>query len=224
MKLNSTEEIFARNIALLSEFTPEEERMVPTGTGAFPSIDSLREVISLVKSIIFPDFFNRRRNSCVTRVHYIGVGVDKLYSLLRREIENGLRFDDSRSNGDTEDIASKMAIDFIDSLPEIKRMLLTDVEAMFNNDPAVENFGEIILCYPVVHAMVHYRVAHSLLQLGIPVIPRIITELAHSDTGIDIHPGAQIGEYFSIDHGTGVVIGEILSDVRNMNGRGEERY
>ena len=205
MKLNSTEEIFARNIALLSEFTPEEERMVPTGTGAFPSIDSLREVISLVKSIIFPDFFNRRRNSCVTRVHYIGVGVDKLYSLLRREIENGLRFDDSRSNGDTEDIASKMAIDFIDSLPEIKRMLLTDVEAMFNNDPAVENFGEIILCYPVVHAMVHYRVAHSLLQLG---IPRIITELAHSDTGIDIHPGAQIGEYFSIDHGTGVVIGE----------------
>ena len=208
MKLNSTEEIFARNIALLSEFTPEEERMVPTGTGAFPSIDSLREVISLVKSIIFPDFFNRRRNSCVTRVHYIGVGVDKLYSLLRREIENGLRFDDSRSNGDTEDIASKMAIDFIDSLPEIKRMLLTDVEAMFNNDPAVENFGEIILCYPVVHAMVHYRVAHSLLQLGIPVIPRIITELAHADTGIDIHPGAQIGEYFSIDHGTGVVIGE----------------
>ena len=208
MKLNSTEEIFARNIALLSEFTPEEERMVPTGTGAFPSIDSLREVISLVKSIIFPDFFNRRRNSCVTRVHYIGVGVDKLYSLLRREIENGLRFDDSRSNGDTEDIASKMAIDFIDSLPEIKRMLLTDVEAMFNNDPAVENFGEIILCYPVVHAMVHYRVAHSLLQLGIPVLPRIITELAHSDTGIDIHPGAQIGEYFSIDHGTGVVIGE----------------
>lgn len=208
MKLNSTEEIFARNIALLSEFTPEEERMVPAGTGAFPSIDSLREVISLVKSIIFPDFFNRRRNSCVTRVHYIGVGVDKLYSLLRREIGNGLRFDDSRSNGDTEDIASKMAIDFIDSLPEIKRMLLTDVEAMFNNDPAVENFGEIILCYPVVHAMVHYRVAHSLLQLGIPVIPRIITELAHSDTGIDIHPGAQIGEYFSIDHGTGVVIGE----------------
>ncbi len=101
-----------------------------------------------------------------------------------------------------------MAGCFIDSLPQIKRLLLTDVEAMFNNDPAVENFGEIILCYPVVQAMVHYRTAHSLLKLGIPVIPRIITELAHSDTGIDIHPGAQIGEHFSIDHGTGVVIGE----------------
>lgn len=208
MKLNSTEEILSRNIAMLSEFTPDEERMVPTGTGAFPSIESIREVISLVKSIIFPDFFNRRRNSCVTRVHHIGVGVDKLYSLLRREIENGLRFDNSRTNCDTEADAAEMAIAFIDSLPEIKRMLLTDVEAMYNNDPAVENFGEIILCYPVVHAMVHYRVAHALLMLGIPVVPRIITELAHSDTGIDIHPGAQIGRYFSIDHGTGVVIGE----------------
>jgi serine O-acetyltransferase len=208
MKPSSPEEILSRNITLLSEFSPEEERMVPTGTGAFPSIDSLREMISLVKSIVFPDFFNRRRNSCVTRIHYIGAGIDKLYSLLRREIENSLRFDNSLWGRDTEAKATQMAGCFIDSLPQIKRLLLTDVEAMFNNDPAVENFGEIILCYPVVQAMVHYRTAHSLLKLGIPVIPRIITELAHSDTGIDIHPGAQIGEHFSIDHGTGVVIGE----------------
>ena len=200
MKPSSPEEILSRNITLLSEFSPEEERMVPTGTGAFPSIDSLREMISLVKSIVFPDFFNRRRNSCVTRIHYIGAGIDKLYSLLR--------FDNSLWGRDTEAKATQMAGCFIDSLPQIKRLLLTDVEAMFNNDPAVENFGEIILCYPVVQAMVHYRTAHSLLKLGIPVIPRIITELAHSDTGIDIHPGAQIGEHFSIDHGTGVVIGE----------------
>ncbi|MDE5595500.1 MAG: serine acetyltransferase, partial [Muribaculaceae bacterium] len=185
-----------------------EDRRVPIGTGAVPSLVGLREVILLVKSIIFPDFFNRRRNSCVTRAHYIGVGVDKLYTILRREIENGLRFEEAIDAGDTEADANRLALEFIDTLPEIKRLLLTDVEAMFNNDPAVENFGEIILCYPVVQAMVHYRVAHSLLKLGMPVIPRIITELAHSDTGIDIHPGARIGEYFSIDHGTGVVIGE----------------
>ena len=206
--MNFAEEILSRNIGLLSKSTPEEDRMVPVGTGAFPSLDCLREVISLVKSIIFPDFFNRRRNSCVTRAHYIGVGVDKLYTILRREIENGLRFDESIMEGDAETDANRLALEFINTLPEIKRLLLTDVEAMFNNDPAVENFGEIILCYPVVQAMVHYRVAHSLLKLGMPVIPRILTELAHSDTGIDIHPGAQIGEYFSIDHGTGVVIGE----------------
>ena len=206
--MNFAEEILSRNIGLLSKSSAEEDRMVPVGTGAFPALDCLREVISLVKSIIFPDFFNRRRNSCVTRAHYIGVGVDKLYTILRREIENALRFDETIDAESAETDANRQALEFINTLPEIKRLLLTDVEAMFNNDPAVENFGEIILCYPVVHAMVHYRVAHSLLKLGIPVIPRIITELAHSDTGIDIHPGAQIGEYFSIDHGTGVVIGE----------------
>lgn len=206
--LNSAEEILSRSIGLLSESTPDEERMVPAGTGAFPSVDSLREVITLVKSVIFPDFYNRRRNSCITRAHYIGVGVDKLYTVLRREIENGLRFNENMDQSAIDTEASRIALGFIDTLPEIKRLLLTDVEAMFNNDPAVENFGEIILCYPVVQAMVHYRVAHSLLELGMSVVPRIITEIAHSDTGIDIHPGARIGEYFSIDHGTGVVIGE----------------
>ena len=79
---------------------------------------------------------------------------------------------------------------------------------MFNNDPAATNYGEVIFCYPSLNAMTHYRIAHVLHQMAVPVIPRIITELAHSKTGIDIHPGAQIGEYFSIDHGTGVVIGE----------------
>lgn len=205
---NQAEEILSRSIGLLAKTTAQEERMLPEGTGAFPSFESLREVINLIKRIVFPDFLNRRRNSCVTRAHYIGVDVDKLYTLLRREIGNGLRFDETQNADETEASASAIAIGFIDQLPEIKSMLLSDVEAMFNNDPAVENFGEIILCYPVVQAMVHYRVAHALLKLGMPVIPRIITEIAHSDTGIDIHPGAQIGEHFSIDHGTGVVIGE----------------
>ena len=79
---------------------------------------------------------------------------------------------------------------------------------MYNNDPAVDNYAEVILCYPVVQSMVNYRTAHALLKLGVPVIPRVISELAHSSTGIDINPGAEIGEYFAIDHGTGVVIGE----------------
>lgn len=207
-KSNQTEDTLLRSIELLSQASKAELRMVPTGSGAFPSLECLKEVISLTKSIIFPDFFNRRRNSCVTRAHYIGVAVDKLYTLLLREIENGLRFDDSLYSGDIEGVATKLTIGFVERLPEIKRIVLTDVEAMYANDPAVENFGEIILCYPVVHAMIHYRVAHCLMQLGMPVVPRILTELAHSDTGIDIHPGASIGEYFSIDHGTGVVIGE----------------
>jgi serine O-acetyltransferase len=104
--------------------------------------------------------------------------------------------------------AETLALQFIDQLPEVKRLLYTDVEAMFQSDPAATNYGEVIYCYPVMNTMTHYRIAHVLHLMQVPVIPRIITELAHSRTGIDIHPGAKIGEYFAIDHGTGVVIGE----------------
>ena len=86
--------------------------------------------------------------------------------------------------------------------------MATDVEAAYNGDPAALSQGEIISCYPVIKALINYRIAHELMNLGVPLIPRMITEMAHSETGIDIHPGATIGEYFTIDHGTGVVIGE----------------
>lgn len=92
-------------------------------------------------------------------------------------------------------------------LPEISRLLQTDVDAVLHNDPAVSDRGEVILCYPLTQVMVHFRTAHVLHQLGVPRVPRMLTELAHSRTGIDIHPAATIGEYFCIDHGTGVVIG-----------------
>ncbi|MBD5176961.1 MAG: serine acetyltransferase, partial [Bacteroidales bacterium] len=124
------------------------------------------------------------------------------------ETAKALRFDSDMTECETNELARRYALDFINQVPEIKRLLFTDVQAIYDNDPSVDNYGEIILCYPVVKAMVHYRVAHALLGLGIPVLPRILTELAHAHTGIDIHPGASIGEYFAIDHGTGIVIGE----------------
>ena len=129
-----------------------------------------------------------------------------------KQIAHGLQFcEDCEAIRTKEQVyteAERLALTFIDTLPEIKRQLYTDVEAMFDNDPAAPNYGEVIFCYPVVNTMTHYRIAHKLHELKVPVIPRIITEQAHSKTGIDIHPGAQIGDYFSIDHGTGVVIGE----------------
>ena len=97
--------------------------------------------------------------------------------------------------------------EFWAQIPEIKRLINTDVDAVLHNDPAVTDRGEVILSYPLQYAMIHYRAAHVLYQLGVPRIPRMLTELAHSRTGIDIHPAAQIGEYFCIDHGTGVIIG-----------------
>ena len=101
----------------------------------------------------------------------------------------------------------KRADAFIERIPYISKLLHTDVEAIADNDPAVTDRTEVVLCYPGIRVMLHYRTAHELLELEVPVAPRLLTEMAHSATGIDIHPGAQIGEYFAIDHGTGVVIG-----------------
>lgn len=205
MDLHTLDETLRHNVELLAKTTPEEELIAANGC-AFPSLKALQDSVDLVKSIVFPDYFGRARRSGMLRSHYIGANVEKLFTILTEEIGKGFHF--CNSDKECESSPQKIAADFIGALPEIKRLLLTDVEAMFNNDPAVDNTGEVILCYPVVHAMIHYRVAHALLELGVPVIPRILTELAHSATGIDIHPGAKIGEYFAIDHGTGVVIGE----------------
>lgn len=207
MDKKSPEETLLHNTRILADRLPDEDRMLPGGSGQFPSVETLKEVISLIKAVMFPDYFDKQRESSTLRRYFIGVKIEQLYTLLDKEIHHALQFN-RNSYPEPQLSAREMALGFIDSLPAIKRTLYTDVEAMFNNDPAVDNYGEVILCYPVIQAMVNYRVAHSLLRLGVPIIPRILTELAHSVTGIDIHPGAEIGEYFAIDHGTGVVIGE----------------
>lgn len=208
MNCKSIEEALSHNIEILSGTTVQEERIRPSNRCFFPSVESLKEIITIIKKVVFPDFFDERYKFHSFREHYIGTNIDRLYTQLKTEIGKALLFNCESDTQDFEDQTSKLAVDFISCIPEIKRLLFTDVEAMFINDPAADDFAEIILSYPAIHAMVHYRTAHALLKLGIPVIPRIITELAHSDTGIDINPGAEIGEYFAIDHGTGVVIGE----------------
>ena len=158
-----------------------------------------------MKQIIFPGFFGAEINSRESRLYRIGINTEQLTKELSEQIF--LSFNNF-NGGKTKDEVERITIDFIKQLPELKRILYTDIEAMYNSDPAVTSYNEIIFCYPIVQVMIHYRVAHALLKLKVPVLPRIITEMAHSATGIDIHPGAEIGEYFSIDHGTGVVIGE----------------
>ena len=209
MEQKRINEVLRRNVAILSTHTKEEIRMMPTVTQTLlPSVEDVEQIVSLIKSIIFTDYFHKRQPDEQLRAYQIGVSMEELYQLLRRQIARGLQFCEECSEDDVLTAGEQIALDFIDSLPEIKRVLYTDVQAMFDSDPAATNYGEVIFCYPVVNTMVHYRVAHRLHEMKVPVIPRIITEQAHSKTGIDIHPGAQIGEYFSIDHGTGVVIGE----------------
>jgi serine O-acetyltransferase len=176
-----------------------------------PSINNLSRIIDLVREILFPGYFGNTTLRANTTTHYIGVYIDELYNLLSDEVLAGMCFecDDESENKITKhtDSAKQVSLEFIEFLPEIRRQLGTDVEATFLNDPAARNLGEVIFSYPGIRAILNYRVAHKLLQLDVPLIPRFISEMAHSETGIDIHPRAEIGESFTIDHGTGVVIG-----------------
>jgi len=208
MDQQQVNEVLLRNVAKLAQQTKQETDMMPEGSAPMPSVEEVRQIVSLVKDIIFTDYFHKRQTNEQVRSYYIGVSMEELYKLLCRQIARGLQFCGDRTDAVVQESAEEMTLKFIDQLPEIKRLLYTDVEAMFRSDPAAVNYGEVIYCYPVMNTMTHYRVAHVLHQMEVPVIPRIITELAHSRTGIDIHPGATIGEYFAIDHGTGVVIGE----------------
>lgn len=179
-----------------------------TDGNPLPSAKVLRDIIELARAIIFPGYFGNSTVNSRTVTYHIGVNVERLFDLLTE----GLCFaGDGECNCCTElqrEEAALLAAKFISNLPAMRRTLATDVEAAYNGDPAAQSFGEVISCYPAIRAISNYRIAHELLKLGVPLIPRIITEMAHSETGIDIHPGAEIGGYFTIDHGTGVVIGE----------------
>ena len=205
-------DILLKNVNLLSKLTEQEVGMMPAVEAPLPSVEQVKQIVTLAKNIIFPDYFNQRQTDETLRSYNIGVHMQELARLLVKQIAHGLQFCEDcetiKTKQQVYQLANKLALQFIDTLPEIKRLLYTDVQAMFDNDPAARNYGEVIFCYPVMNTMTHYRIAHKLHELNVPVIPRIITEQAHSKTGIDIHPGAQIGEYFAIDHGTGVVIGE----------------
>ena len=175
-----------------------------------PSIEVLSEIVQITRSLLFPGYFGDAAVSEATILYHVGMNVEKLQQLLAQQIKSGICF-----NGNADICAEKLekeaiekSVAFIEQLPEIRRKLYTDVIAAYNGDPAAKSYGEIIFCYPAIRAISNYRIAHALLKLDVPLIPRIIAEMAHSETGIDIHPGATIGDYFTIDHGTGVVIGE----------------
>lgn len=185
-----------------------------------PSIEKLSQIVRIIREIIFPGYFGNTSLRSDTTRHYIGVYIDELFELLSEQILAGLCF--TCQNPEMVDLqersrfAQGLAADFISFLPEIRRLLITDVEAAFLGDPAANSRSEVIYCYPTIRAIINHRVGHQLLKLGVPLIPRIISEMGHSETGIDIHPGAQIGESFTIDHGTGVVIGSTCIIGKNV--------
>ena len=214
----------ATDIQLKENLSEITERIVDT-YGELPGISHLahcplpqyQEVIAAtedIKEILYPGFRRREGLHLANVGYYVGDLVDRLHDSLTKQIGRALRHEANRTDPcgahgvDYEALGQKKAVELLRQLPELRAMLAKDVQAAFDGDPAVRNPDEIVFCYPGLEAITVHRVAHRLHQLDVPFIPRMMAEWSHSKTGIDIHPGAQIGEYFFIDHGTGVVIGE----------------
>ena len=201
----------ASTVKKLSEVPSDDKSLMMLCPEGLPSLKNVKEIMSLLWKLMFPELFFER-NAIVSRLEYrIGITTERLYELLQEEIAIGLSCRPNRKDRDVTDNypeAHDLSMNIISFLPELKRLIYTDIHAIIRKDPAAGNEVEIILCYPSVKAMLHHRFAHLIFSKNIPYLPRIISELAHSQTGIDIHPGATIGEYFAIDHGTGVVVGE----------------
>lgn len=176
-----------------------------------PSIEILEEIVELLRSVLFPGYFGNSDVKPETMRYYLGAAIDRIFITLSDQIKRGLCFTceiDAEHCENCERKSREKTVSFLKRLTYIRKLLATDVEAAYEGDPATDNLGEIIFCYPSLKALTNYRIAHELYKLEVPFIPRIISEMAHSSTGIDIHPGATIGEKCFIDHGTGVVIGE----------------
>jgi serine O-acetyltransferase len=178
-----------------------------------PSRDSIVEILQIVLDLMYPGYFGRHDLSADNLAAHVAERVDRLAPKVEQEIENCLcygreRFDGTLETGECAPKARELTDIFLGRLPEIRRMLVRDVQAAFDGDPAATNLDEVILAYPGVLAVSVYRIAHTLYDLGVPMMARMMTEWAHSRTGCDIHPGAKIGAAFFIDHATGVVIGE----------------
>ncbi len=181
---------------------------------------SVKEMIDKFREILFPGYFSREKLDSANLVYSLGQGISQLYEILSQQIIHVLRHDCLRYGqtcSECESSGNQVALDVIKSIPALRVSLAEDIKGAYDGDPAAKSHDEIIFSYPGLYAITVYRIAHILYRLHVPQLPRIMSEHAHSLTGIDIHPGATIGERFVIDHGTGVVIGEtsvIGSNVR----------
>lgn len=154
-----------------------------------PSLPAITDFVNEIRAMIFPGLFERKN---LDIKYILGQQIEIAYKCVNKDVP----------------CIKDIVKEFKHFLPELHEMMEKDVIATYEGDPAAQDYCEVVCCYPAIKAIINYRIAHKLHQLGVPLLPRMITELAHSETGIDIHPGATIGGYFTIDHGTGVVIGE----------------
>ena len=178
-----------------------------------PQLDKIIEILNDFKEVLYPGYRRRQGLHGGNISYYVGNLVDRIFNELSIQIARALQHEDMvfESRGEWNSYleqGEQLTLKLLERLPEIRRVLATDVQAAYDGDPACKSLDEVIFCYPGLDAITVHRIAHELYLLNVPFIPRMMAEWSHKETGIDIHPGATIGESFFIDHGTGVVIGE----------------
>jgi len=181
------------------------------GAAPLPSHESVVQIIHQARRILFPGYFTQTISDPINLEYSLGKETTELFGNLSRQIVLSTQHNCLRQGQPCSKCirrGNETSLEFIQKLPELRAMLATDIRASIEGDPAAKSYDEVIFCYPGLFAITVYRMAHNLHELDVPLLPRIMTEYAHSLTGIDIHPGAKIGESFFIDHGTGVVVGE----------------
>ena len=199
----------------LTENYASEELFMPKSGRRLPNRSVIIDIVRDLKSIVFPGYFSTDTSATIFPEYYVGHRLNDIYDRLKNQIEIALLYHGEEPE-EAAARADRTTCGFFEQLPEIQRLLLTDVQAGFDGDPAAKSKEEIIFSYPGLFAIYVYRLAHVLYKEEIPFIPRVMSEYAHGRTGIDINPGATIGEYFFIDHGTGVVVGETTEIGNNV--------
>lgn len=205
------EDIFKNTVGRITEnYSLEGDMPVFCGEMTLPDRQEIIHILNEIEKILFPSYFGVNGLMGITPAEFVEKTLVNIYYQLKSQLKNALslsKWTGAKKVFDEADL-DKICDEFIDELPNLQEMLLKDVTANFEGDPAAMSKSEIVLSYPGFYAIFVYRIAHELYKRKVPFVPRIMTEYAHGKTGIDINPGAEIGEYFFIDHGTGIVIGE----------------
>jgi serine O-acetyltransferase len=201
-------------VASIASNYKENSHIISLDLGFMPDRDAIVEIIHLLRALLFPGYFGRLDLASQSINYHIGDLLDNIYMKLHRQICHALKSQTGQPAASPDELpekADELICRFFDKLPEIRNCLAKDVQATYDGDPSVTSTDEVVFSFPGIFAISIYRLAHELHSLLVPLIPRIMTEYAHNKTGIDIHPAANIGAPFFIDHGTGIVIGETTS-------------
>ncbi|MFZ5865093.1 MAG: serine O-acetyltransferase EpsC [Thermodesulfobacteriota bacterium] len=211
MHLPLQEERIRKVVAGMVESCADHRTIDHVGAALIPSKDEIIRILDILQDLLFPGYFGRQELTRQMLEYHLGQEIMVLHDMLANQISRSIRHECRRMDSlcvKCVQMGREEAVIFLEKLPEVRQLLSWDVRAHYDGDPAAKSLDEIVFCYPGLYAIFVYRVAHELHMRNLPLIPRIMTEHAHSRTGIDIHPGAKIGTEFFIDHGTGVVIGE----------------